>query len=88
MEAAHLFRQGPLWNKRQKEHFCNFGHTALAPFLANRHIFQKEALKRCLSESFLKDLSYICNFNTLECAADHTLPKVFLSSDGTTVYYK
>lgn len=43
-------------------------------FVANGYIFQKEPLKRCLPEHFLKDLSSICNFNTPACATDHILP--------------
>lgn len=49
---------------------------------ANWHIFLKEALKRCLFFLCVFSRSPICNFDTLTCATDHTLPQVFLSSNG------
>lgn len=70
------------WNKKQKEHFCNFQEQFSFLFLKIGIFYQKKEEKRCLSENFLEDFGYICNFNT---PAYHELPQVFLFSNGTSV---
>lgn len=79
-----MFPSCRTWNSTgmKSRTFLQFPEMVFISFYLIGIFYQKEEGKRCLSESFLKDLGYICNFNT---PAYHKLPQVFLSSNGTSV---